>query len=805
MTIQIDFSTSARLCLRVALSIVAIGISSVTFADDSIRFENAIAPIFRQHCTACHHTKNAEGKLNLESYSALMQGGDSGAAIDLKQVEMSLLLERVTGRVEPIMPPPDNKVDAKPLSLDQIAIIQRWIESGAKSKSEEVPLPAVYQSLPDNIQTTYALTATPDGKWLVFSRGNDLVFQATVDWTKLTPSDSTQHVIENAHRDHCFSIAVSPDGQRIATGSSDEVKIWRLRWAKSLPNEVDRPNEPSSPPDLADANQPAIEPGKRLTLDGSSILQMTTSKNGKWLATIDEQHHLRIWDAKKALLVQDSTLDRFQLKLRERLERDVDRQKRRVDRWNASLVQLESVVVSEAKVLDEAKKSHELANAEWERKKQELQAVAKLVPDLDQSVATIQSAMEAAKLLSAELIEKQKQENADAEKLSLSVAGTKALIDFGSQKLSELTSQLGQKKKEQADLQTQEVAAKSKFDMAFLAFQQSQESHRLATVAAQKMESKIELEQKILEANQTELDRNKKVNQEVSVNSIAMQFTDDSSYLVSIDTNHQLEIYATQPLQRIADSIPIDGIPNTIEVMENHLMELSRTDAPNQSRQRWSIQPEWELEYTLGKKDPPGTTSDRVNAIAFNHDGTRLAIGSGIASRSGHLAIVEIGKPQHVNLQTHAIRVVYNDPEFHSDTILGLAYSPDGRSIASCSSDKFTKIIDSENFQMLRNLEGHTHHVLSLDWQDDGQFLVTASGDGTIKVWEPKPVNRREHSRSEANQRRFASFADRRDFCFRPSIERFGCTTFSRMTRFEDSKGPKTPATRSQSRPMVEW
>ena len=344
--------------------------------------------------------------------------------------------------------------------------------------------------------------------------------------------------------------------------------------------------------------------------------------------------------------------------------------------------------------------------------------------------------MEAAKLLSAELIEKQKQENADAEKLSLSVAGTKALIDFGSQKLSELTSQLGQKKKEQADLQTQEVAAKSKFDMAFLAFQQSQESHRLATVAAQKMESKIELEQKILEANQTELDRNKKVNQEVSVNSIAMQFTDDSSYLVSIDTNHQLEIYATQPLQRIADSIPIDGIPNTIEVMENHLMELSRTDAPNQSRQRWSIQPEWELEYTLGKKDPPGTTSDRVNAIAFNHDGTRLAIGSGIASRSGHLAIVEIGKPQHVNLQTHAIRVVYNDPEFHSDTILGLAYSPDGRSIASCSSDKFTKIIDSENFQMLRNLEGHTHHVLSLDWQDDGQFLVTASGDGTIKVWD---------------------------------------------------------------------
>ena len=294
---------------------------------DSIRFENAIAPIFRQHCTACHHTKNAEGKLNLESYSALMQGGDSGAAIDLKQVEMSLLLERVTGRVEPIMPPPDNKVDAKPLSLDQIAIIQRWIESGAKSKSEEVPLPAVYQSLPDNIQTTYALTATPDGKWLVFSRGNDLVFQATVDWTKLTPSDSTQHVIENAHRDHCFSIAVSPDGQRIATGSSDEVKIWRLRWAKSLPNEVDRPNEPSSPPDLADANQPAIEPGKRLTLDGSSILQMTTSKNGKWLATIDEQHHLRIWDAKKALLVQDSTLDRFQLKLRERLERDVDRRK----------------------------------------------------------------------------------------------------------------------------------------------------------------------------------------------------------------------------------------------------------------------------------------------------------------------------------------------------------------------------------------------------------------------------------------------------------------------------------------------
>ena len=160
-----------------------------------------------------------------------------------------------------------------------------------------------------------------------------------------------------------------------------------------------------------------------------------------------------------------------------------------------------------------------------------------------------------------------------------------------------------------------------------------------------------------------------------------------------------------------------------------------RLSGPEGNVQRWSIETFWELEFTLDNS-VPGIMSDRVNAIAFNHDGTQIAIGSGIGSRTGHLTVLEWGPIQPTNLQPTSIKIRLNEPELHSDTILGLAYSPDGRMLATCGADKMTKIIDTESLKPMHNLEGHTHHVLGVAWQEDGHYLSTCSGDGTIKVWD---------------------------------------------------------------------
>jgi WD40 repeat protein len=80
--------------------------------------------------------------------------------------------------------------------------------------------------------------------------------------------------------------------------------------------------------------------------------------------------------------------------------------------------------------------------------------------------------------------------------------------------------------------------------------------------------------------------------------------------------------------------------------------------------------------------------------------------------------------------------VVRDFGDVHSDTVLGIKFSPDGRSLASCGADKTVRLLDIAGGQEIRSLEGHTHHVLSLAWQDDGRTIASASADQNVKIWD---------------------------------------------------------------------
>ena len=70
----------------------------------------------------------------------------------------------------------------------------------------------------------------------------------------------------------------------------------------------------------------------------------------------------------------------------------------------------------------------------------------------------------------------------------------------------------------------------------------------------------------------------------------------------------------------------------------------------------------------------------------------------------------------------------------HTDSVLSLAWSPDGRRLASGgrTGDSTIRIWESDG--TLRHvLKGHTDSVLSLAWSPDGQRLVSGSSAGTNK------------------------------------------------------------------------
>lgn len=91
-------------------------------------FESKIRPVLVESCLPCHNEQKTSGALLLHSRAALMQGGDSGLAIEVGSPEKSLLIQAIR-REEGVSPMPPEK--SKALRADQIADFAKWIEDGA--------------------------------------------------------------------------------------------------------------------------------------------------------------------------------------------------------------------------------------------------------------------------------------------------------------------------------------------------------------------------------------------------------------------------------------------------------------------------------------------------------------------------------------------------------------------------------------------------------------------------------------------------------------------------------------------------
>lgn len=99
--------------------------AAATFAADQIeRFEKQVQPILMARCLKCHGgEEKIRGGLRLTSRSAVLKGGDQGAAVSLDSPADSLFLEAIN--YDGLEMPPSGK-----LSKEEIDILTRWINEG---------------------------------------------------------------------------------------------------------------------------------------------------------------------------------------------------------------------------------------------------------------------------------------------------------------------------------------------------------------------------------------------------------------------------------------------------------------------------------------------------------------------------------------------------------------------------------------------------------------------------------------------------------------------------------------------------
>ena len=72
----------------------------------------------------------------------------------------------------------------------------------------------------------------------------------------------------------------------------------------------------------------------------------------------------------------------------------------------------------------------------------------------------------------------------------------------------------------------------------------------------------------------------------------------------------------------------------------------------------------------------------------------------------------------------------------HRDWVESVAFSPDGRLLASASRDRTVKVWNTQSGDLTRTLEGHTDEVLSVTFSPNGAAVASRSKDDTVKVWD---------------------------------------------------------------------
>jgi WD40 repeat protein len=115
--------------------------------------------------------------------------------------------------------------------------------------------------------------------------------------------------------------------------------------------------------------------------------------------------------------------------------------------------------------------------------------------------------------------------------------------------------------------------------------------------------------------------------------------------------------------------------------------------------------------------------TDAAESVAFSPDGKTLAS----ADFDGTIQVWDVA--------TH--RQLGDALSGHTGPVWSVAFSPDGKTLASANNDGTIRLWDVVSRQPLGDpLRGHTGLVWSVAFSPDGKTLASASSDRTIRLWD---------------------------------------------------------------------
>ncbi len=196
--------------------------------------------------------------------------------------------------------------------------------------------------------------------------------------------------------------------------------------------------------------------------------------------------------------------------------------------------------------------------------------------------------------------------------------------------------------------------------------------------------------------------------------SSGLAFSPDSRLIVSGSEDSLVKVW----------NVPVNYLPGTIRPCERSWWPMTTTSEKGVLKSVWKrsgcdhddILPVPSREVAVLKGD-----RDRVFSVAYSRDGKMLASG---------------GDDQTVKLWDTTTWRQIASLEGHAGGLLSVKFSPDGKTLASGGEDRIVKLWDVATRRETGAIRGHGGKIYSVAFSPDGNSLATASDDHTVKLWD---------------------------------------------------------------------
>ena len=268
-----------------------------------------VHPILQAHCGGCHNDDDSQGDFNVATFASLSQPLSylgEGPSLTPGRHDTSQFYRYMAGLDEPRMPP-EGEGDAVPEA--DLAIVRAWLDGGAPGPDgveidrTALVVPAIESSVTAEqigitamaargrlVATARDATVTlqRDGKTLWIrddlpGRVNDLAHSGDGETLAIAtgveglygqvqlvdvPSGQTRTTVQG-HRDTLYAVAISPDGQTLATAGYDRrIELWNA----------------------ADGS-----PVRTLTGHNGAVFDLAFSGDGRTLASASADETIKLW------------------------------------------------------------------------------------------------------------------------------------------------------------------------------------------------------------------------------------------------------------------------------------------------------------------------------------------------------------------------------------------------------------------------------------------------------------------------------------------------------------------------------